>query len=166
MGERDNEFLNAYYNKLNEASISTQDSYPLVTVLEHFMKEQDDYEGSASDLHKSLVNIANALEIDIHSKYVRFPKAPNKLKKSFKEIDSMLKANGLKVSSFHWTSNDPKYTKNATIFKIKKRYSQLKLVDLASPCSLSSPTLFLCLESSILAGRTVLSLSVRSPFLS
>ena len=139
MGVKDNEFLNAYYNQLNEASISTQDSYPLVTVLEYFMKEQSSYENSAADLHKSLVNIAESLEIDIHSKYVKFPRAPNKLKKHFKEIDSMLKANELKVSSFHWTSNDTKYTKNATIFSITKPYSQMKLGDLASPSSPSPP---------------------------
>jgi hypothetical protein len=139
MGAKDNEFLNAYYNKLDEASISSQDSYPLVTVLNHFMKEQENYEGSAIELHRSLVNIANILELDIHSNRVRFPRAPNKLKKSFKEIDLMLNANGLKVSSSHWTSNDPKYTKNATIFKITKPYLQMKLVDLASPSSPSSP---------------------------
>jgi len=102
------------------------------------MKEQDNYEGSAADLHKSLVNIAEALEIDIHSKFVKFPRAPNKLKKNFKEIDSMLRSNGLKVTSFHWISNDPKYTKNATVFKITKQYSQMKLADLPSPSSLSS----------------------------
>ncbi len=139
MGANDNDFLNAYYNKLDEASISSQDSYPLVTVLEYFMKEQDTYEGSAAELYKSLVNIANNLEIDIHSNYVRFPGASNKLKKSFKEIDSMLKTNGLKVSSFPWTLNDPKYTKHATIFKITKQNSQMKLTDLASLPSPSSP---------------------------
>lgn len=138
MGVKDNEFLNAYYNKLNEANISSQDSYPLVIVLDHFMKEQDNYEGSAADLHKSLVNIAESLEIDIHPKFVKFPRAPNKLKQHFKQIDLMLKTNGLKVTSFHWTSNDPKYTKNATVFKITKQYSQMKLEDLPSPSSPSS----------------------------
>jgi len=107
--------------------------------LDHFMKEQVSYEGSAADLHKSLVNIAESLEIDIHPKFVRFPRAPNKLKQHFKQIDMMLKTNGLKVTSFHWTGNDPKYTKNATIFKITKQYSQMKLADLPSPSSPSPP---------------------------
>ena len=35
MGCEENQFLNVYYEKLNEATISTQDSYPLVTVLSH-----------------------------------------------------------------------------------------------------------------------------------
>ena len=103
------------------------------------MKEQQIWEGSAAELHTSLSHLAEAIEIDIHSKYVRFPKAPNKLRKHFQEIDSLLRTNGLIVNSYHWTSNDPKYTKNATIFKITKQFSQMKLDKVSSPSSPSSP---------------------------
>ncbi len=136
IGYKENQFLDAYYEKLNEASISTQDYYPLVTILDNFMKERDSYEGSATELHGSLSNLADTLDIDIHSKFVRFPKASNKLRKHFQEIDSLLRTNGLIVTRSNWTSNDPKYTKNVTIFKITKQYSQMKLVSsLSSPCS-------------------------------
>jgi len=51
----------------------------------------------------------------------------------------MLKRIGFKVRKFSWTSNDSKYMKNATIFKISKTVIQSTLEKVSSPSSLSSP---------------------------
>jgi len=112
IGNDKNQFVSSYHNKLEDASVTSQESFPLITVIDHLMKEKNEYEGTAKDLHALLVNFARVLDIDIHSKYVIFPKAPNKLWKSFQEIDGMLKRIGLRVRKFPWTSSDPKYMKN------------------------------------------------------
>jgi len=97
------------------------------------MKERDYFEDSASILYKNLVSLAEALEINVFSKYVRFPNAPNQLKKYVKEIQPLLKNNELSVTFEHWTKNDPRYTKNALIFKITKTIQQQRLDELPSP---------------------------------
>ncbi len=139
IGNEKNQFLVSYHKKLEDASVASQESFPLITVVEHLMKEQNEYEGTAKDLHASLVSFTRILDIDISSKYVIFPKAPNKLWKSFQEIDDMLKRNGFQVRKFSWTSNDSKYVKHSTIFKITKTVIQSTLDKVSSPSSLSSP---------------------------
>lgn len=139
IGNDENQFVSSYHKKLEEASVTSQESFPLITVVDYLMKEKNEYEGTAKDLHALLVSFAHALDIDIHSKYVIFPKAPNKLWKSFQEIDEMLKRVGFKVRKFSWTTNDPKYMKNATIFKISKTVVQSTLEKVCSLSSLDSP---------------------------
>lgn len=53
----------------------------------------------------------------------------------------MLKNLGFIVESYHYTKNDGKFTKNATIVKITRRSNQTPLfAGVSSPCSPSSPT--------------------------
>lgn len=139
LGYDENQFLSSYHKKLEEANATSQESFPLILVVIHLMKDKNVYEGTAKDLHGLLEHLAHALEIDIHSKHVLFPKAPNKLWKSFQEIDGMLKQNGIDIRKFQWTSNDSRYMKNATIFKITKTVIQSRLYNTCSPSSLSSP---------------------------
>ena len=139
MGNQQNEFLKMYYQKLDNAVISMEESYPLISVLSDFMKFQDSYEGTASELYHSLLERANVLEIDVRSKWVRFPRAASGLGKSFKELDSLLKVNGLEAKKFSWTGSDKIHSKHSTIFKIFKTNPQMKLQELSSPSSPSSP---------------------------
>jgi len=112
-----------------------EESYPLITVLDDFMKEQDNYEGTAAELYSSLLVRADALQIDVRNKWVRFPKAPNQLGRAFKEIDSMVKSNDLEVHKSIWTGSSKIHSKHSVIFKITKRTSQMKLEELSSPSS-------------------------------
>jgi len=50
MGNNKNQFLTSYYKKLEDASITSQESFPLISIVEHLMKEQNEYEGTAKDL--------------------------------------------------------------------------------------------------------------------
>jgi len=136
LGYTDDEFLKSYYQKLEDAVISMEESYPIVTVIDDFMKEQDTYEGTAAELYSSLVGRADAMQIDVRSKWVRFPKAPNGLGKAFKEIHSMLKSNGIDIHKFIWTGSNKIHSKHSVIFKVTKRNSQMKLEESSS---LSSP---------------------------
>ncbi len=136
LGYKDDEFLKSYYQKLEDAVISMEEAYPLVSVIDDFMKEQDTYEGTAAELYSSLVGRADALQIDVRSKWVRFPKAPNGLGRAFKEIDSMLKSNDIDIHKFIWTGSNKIHSKHSVIFKVTKRNSQMKLEESSS---LSSP---------------------------
>ncbi len=139
MGVPNNDFLNAYREKISDTIISTEDAYPLVTVLENFMKDYDEYETSASDLYAKLVVRAQALGIDISAKYIKFPRASNKLVKSLTECDYLLRNNGLIVDHYPWKKSDPKYTKKTMVIHIRKKAIQQKLEKVHSPYSLSSP---------------------------
>jgi len=138
LGCKDDEFLNAYNRKLHDAVISLEESYPIITVLDDFMKEQGSYEGTAAELYSSLLGRADALQIEVRSKWVRFPKAPNGLGRAFKEIDSMLKSNGLEVHKSTWTGSSKIHSKHSIIFKITKRNPQMTLGESSSPSSSAS----------------------------
>lgn len=139
MGVPQNDFLNAYREKISDTIVSAEGSYPLVTVLEHFMREHDEYETSALDLYEKVVGLAKALEIDFSYKYIKFPRAPNQVVKSLKQCDYLLRNNGLIVSCYLWKKSDPKYTKKTMIIRIKKKIIQEKLQNSDSPDSPSSP---------------------------
>jgi len=133
MGVPHDDFLNAYREKISDTIVSTEASYPLVTVLENFMKSHDEYETSASDLYEKVVGLAKVLEIDLSARYIKFPRAPNKLIKSIKECDYLLRNNGLIVNCYLWKKSDPKYNKKTMVIHIRKKFIQEKLEKARSP---------------------------------
>ncbi len=141
MGYSKNEFLNAYYTKLEEETISSQESYPLVFAIDNLMQSKKLVEDTASNIYKELTDIAQNNGIDIFSKYVRFPKGSNKLRKHLKIVEPMLKQHLIFTEAYNYTKSDGKFTKNASIIKITRKESQttLEFNKQPSPSSPSSP---------------------------
>ena len=139
IGNADNDFLTAYTEKIHATISLSRDSFPIITVLENFMKDRDEYEGTASDLYSKLVGLAKALEIETSGQYVKFPRHSNKLVKALKESDFILRNIGLIFHNYTWTKTDPKFTKGNTIIRIRKKIIQQTLEKVYSPSSLPSP---------------------------
>lgn len=140
LGNNENEFLNSYYEKLKEGSISSHDTYPLVTTIQSFMDGKEEYENTVANLYHHLVTKAEDTGINLQSKYIRFPRSPNKLKKDLVIVDSLLRNIGFIVETYHYTKNDGKFTKNTSIVKITRKDAQTPLFpQVSSPSSPSSP---------------------------
>jgi len=142
LGCQKNEFLQRYNEKLSEVNISSQDSYPIVNAIQFFMENKDTWEGTASSLYQHLIRIADDQGVDRQSKYVRFPKSPNYLTKELIVIQPLLRNQDIITESYHYTKNDGRFTKNASVVKIMKKTRQdtLRFPGTSSPSSPSSPT--------------------------
>ena len=127
MEYKENQFLEIYYEKMKEDTLSSQDLYPLVTVITNFMQDKKVYEDSASNIYNALHIVAENLGIDVKAKYTRFPKGSNQLKRNLKIVEPMLKTNLISLEYYNYTKNDRKFTKNASIIKITQKESQAKL---------------------------------------
>lgn len=130
-----NDFLNAYSEKLIDTIIVNEGSFPLATVLQTFMSDKDYFECSASDMFEKLVSMAESLKIGWNDKFVKFPKASNKLVKALTECDYVLRNNGLIVKCELYKKNDEKYKKKIMVIYVTKSTIQEKL----SPLSPLSP---------------------------
>ena len=134
LGNGKNNFLTAYSEKLIDTIIINEGAFPLATTLQSFMSDKDYFEASASDLFERLVGMAEALKIDWNGKFVKFPKASNKLIKALTECDYVLRNNGLFVKCNLYKKNDGKYKKKIMVIYITKSTIQEKLSSL-SPLS-------------------------------
>lgn len=125
LGHKHNQFLKSYNDKLNQAHISVKDSYPIIESLQIFMKDKKTYLDSASNIYTKLSEIAQEeIKINLKERYVKFPKNANQITKHLKVVQPLLKSSGFIVESFHWTKNDPSFTKNTSMIKIIKIESQ------------------------------------------
>jgi hypothetical protein len=165
LGYPEGEFLNRYYEKLSDDSIAAQDSHPVVSTIESFMEGKDSWEGTVSRIYLELVEIAKQHDMDPQSRHVRFPKSSNKLTKELVIVDPILKNLGFIVKTYHYTKNDGKFTKNATILSITRKSSQSTIYPhVSSPPSPPSPEGNLGTKSSEDTGEdALLCPSVPSP---
>ncbi|HWP78974.1 MAG TPA: hypothetical protein VNL34_04930 [Candidatus Nitrosotenuis sp.] len=138
-GNLENEFLQRYYEKINEGNISSQDSYPIVGAIQSFMIERESWEGMAANLYHHLVTTAQNQDIDLQSKFVRFPKSPNKLTKELVIVQPLLKSIGFSVEMYRYTKNDGKFMKNTSIVRISRKEYQSPLFPGVSPLPPPSP---------------------------
>lgn len=140
LGYEKNKFLNRYYEKLHEGKISSQDSHPIVNAVQFFMENKNTWEGTASNLYQHLMTIAHDQGVDLQSKYVRFPRSSSYLTKELVIVQPLLKNLGVITETYHYTKNDGRFTKNATIVKIIKKDDQSTLFsEMGSPDSPGSP---------------------------
>ena len=142
LGYSENSFLNSYHLKITEGQISQIDSHPVVASIQSFMENKEHYENTMSHLYQELVNITTNSGIDLNSRYIKFPKTSNYLKKELRIVDPLVKGMGFIVETYHYTKNDGKFTKNASMVRIirKKIQSTLDVSKVSSPSSLRSPT--------------------------
>jgi len=121
LGNPKNKFLNQYYDKVSERNISNQENYPIVETIQILMKGRKFYRDSVLNFHTEIAKILELdLKIPLTTKYLKFPKYHNQVTKNLKIVIPLLKTSGFDVKSYHWTLEDPTFTKNATIIEIKK----------------------------------------------
>ena len=121
LGNPSNKFLDEYYEKIVQGNISAQESYPIIEAIQILMKSKKIYQDSALNFYNDVSQIAEQeLRINLKDRYLRFPKNANQVTKHLKVVKLLLKTSGFGVVTFHWTKEDPIFTKNASIVKISK----------------------------------------------
>ena len=140
MGNAPNKFLEQYYLKREQGNISAQESYPIIDTIQILMKDKKVHEDSALNFFNDVSQIAeNDLKINLKDRFVKFPKHYNQVTKHLKVVKPLLRTSGFEIETFHWTKEDPIFTKNASIVRIIKIESQKKLSEvLEQKPSLSS----------------------------
>jgi hypothetical protein len=142
LGHKENKFLDTYYDKLKQERISSQDAYPIISCIQTFMDNIEQYENTISNFYIELKTVANDLGIDIKDKYVRFPKSSNKVSHDLKIVESNLQKLGLIFEISRYNNRDGKFTKGSSIIKISQKDTQTSLgnyQNVSSPSSPSSP---------------------------
>lgn len=142
LGYTKNNFLTSYHGKTIDGQISLMGSHPTVSLIQSFMENKESYENTISHLYQELTSIAVKSDIDIHSRYIRFPKTSNYLTKELKIVDPAIKAIGFTVEIYSYTKSDGKFTKHASIVRITRKLIQstLDVPQSASLASLPSPS--------------------------
>lgn len=121
LGCKQDQFLESYHNKLKEGTLNAKDQYPIVNIIQNFMEDKKEFESTISSLYMTIKELAERDGIEVNSKYVHFPKSSNQLSRELKLVNPLLNNLGFVVELSHYTKNDGKYTKNASIVKIKKK---------------------------------------------
>ncbi len=98
-----NEFLAAYLEKIQGATLDVITSNTVAMLLMQFMSQQDSWEGSATELYNSLNELAGPL---------RFPKSPNSLVREIHELRATLEQAGLKFEDVKDGERTKRITKN------------------------------------------------------
>ena len=130
MGNEPNTFLQKFYEKQRQTSIAARDVHPIVAAIEKMMEDREEYENTTSRCFSELKTVAHSMEIESDSRFVQFPKAPNKLREEITKVMPILGKIGIMVDFSSYTKADGKYTKNSSVITIKKQRP------LASPSSL------------------------------
>jgi len=94
LGEKEKVFTIAYFEKIGALSKEALETNPVGLCLLEFMIDNDFFEGTASELLRTLIEYADKLKIE--TKYY-FPKAPNVLTRRINEIQANLDEEGIKV---------------------------------------------------------------------
>jgi hypothetical protein len=142
MGNMPNKFLEQYYKKREQGNISAQESFSIIDAIQILMKDKKVHQDSALGFFNNVSRIAEIdLKINLKDRFIKFPRHYNQVTKHLKVIKPLLKTAGFTVETFHWTREDPTFTKNASIVKIIKIEPQKKLFGvLEKKPSLSSPS--------------------------
>jgi hypothetical protein len=128
IGNAPNKFLEQYYLKREQGNVSAQESFPIIDTIQILMKDKKVHQDSALHFFNDVSRIAEIdLKINLKDRFVKFPKHYNQVTKHLKVVKPLLKTAGFDVVTFHWTKEDPTFTKNASIVKIVKIDPQKKL---------------------------------------
>ena len=88
MGHTKEEFLEVYYQNIGDHHDEVIEASVVATTLVSFMEDKEDWEGSPTELHGALEDIAATQKISIKAK--TWPKAPNVLTRRLNELETNL----------------------------------------------------------------------------
>lgn len=97
LGFKDSEFLNAYYQNINQQNTAAIDASLVGTALISFMSYHESWEGTASELLEELEKQAEMLKINI-KRSRDWPKDPSHLSRKLQLINSNLVEQGIKFT--------------------------------------------------------------------
>ncbi|OIO54791.1 hypothetical protein AUJ46_02280 [Candidatus Peregrinibacteria bacterium CG1_02_54_53] len=97
LGYTQDEFLNVYYANIAEQHQEAIQDNPVAAAMKAFMDGRMEWEGSMSELHERLAEVAQSEKIDTHAK--EWPKAANALSRRLNEAKTNLVEIGITFQS-------------------------------------------------------------------
>jgi hypothetical protein len=88
MGYKDMEFIDAYYNNIKLQASEIIEAHPVAEAIARLMRDEEEWEGTATELLDRLVVIAINSKINTEGKL--WPKAPNILSRRVNEVKTIL----------------------------------------------------------------------------
>lgn len=95
-GERRGVFLNSYWNKIGDINKSALEANPIGLAILEFMREKDEWNGTASELLTDLEKSAEKIKINTKAK--GWPSNPSWLTRKINVVDTNLKEEGIEFT--------------------------------------------------------------------
>jgi len=124
LGYKENEFLDAYYSKRDEISVKDNDSWPIIRVIDVFMKSKPEnkryFEGLTSILYGNLTDMAiSHFSLDVKDKYSNWPKKAHFLSQQINKLKEQFRMIGYEIDVNVYTKRDPPEWHNRSVTTIK-----------------------------------------------
>lgn len=113
-------FSNYYKDKIKMLSLETNESHPIVSIIEEMLKDRDRYEDTIQGFYNTLKSHAESKNINIRSRHENFPKAPNKIKEHITRLKQNFRTLGLEIDIAPYTKRDGRHPRNRQIIYITK----------------------------------------------
>ena len=122
-------FINHYKDKIKLHSFETNESYPIISIVEEMLKDKDHYEDTVQGFFNTVKTLAESECIDINSKHIRFPKSSNKIRSHITQLKSNFRTIGLEIEIRQYTKRDRRHPKNRQIIYINKTKNSIAHYD-------------------------------------
>jgi len=113
-------FINHYKEKIKLHSLDTNDSYPIISIVEDMLRDKDSYEDTIQDFYNTIKVHAESKGIDINSRHENLPKAPNKIKEHITRLKQNFRTVGLEIDIAPYTKRNGRHPRNRQIIYITK----------------------------------------------
>ncbi len=113
-------FSNYYKDKIKVFSLETNESHPIVSIVEEMLKDRDSYEETIQGFYNTIKANAESKSINTNSRYENFPKAPNKIKEHVTRLKQNFRTLGLEIDIAPYTKRDGRHPRNRQIIYITK----------------------------------------------
>jgi|CXWL01.1.fsa_nt_gi hypothetical protein len=113
-------FINYYKDKIKILSLETNESYPIISIVGEMLKDRDSYEATVQEFYNTIKIHAESNGIDINSRHVNFPKAPNKIKEHVTRLKQNFRTMEFEIDIAPYTKRDGLHPRNRQVIYITK----------------------------------------------
>jgi len=113
-------FTTNYQEHIDFSAIDILEAYPIIQLIEEMMEKTNEYESTVSSFYRSIKARAESNDIDIQSKEINFPKAPNKIKPHIERLKPSLRNLGFSIQITAYNKRDGKHKRGLHIIHIQK----------------------------------------------
>ena len=113
-------FTTNYQEYIDFNAVDVLESYPIIQLIEEMMQNTNEYENNVSSFYREIKGRADSNDIDIQSKYINFPKAPNKVRSHIARLTPNLRSLGFSIQITSYNKRDGKHARGTHIIHIQK----------------------------------------------
>lgn len=112
-------FITNYQEHVDFNDIDVLESYPIIQLIEEVMENKDTYENNISSFYRDILQRAESNGIEIKSRDINFPKAPNKVKQHIERLKPNLRTLGFSIQIDTYAKRDGVHPRNSRIIHIQ-----------------------------------------------